>query len=158
MTTWNQLAPPARWLFYAQAVARIPLLWLPLTVGAFVGLPFVVSWTTTFGLVALAWVAILVATVWLPWLAFDRWAYAVREYDLLIARGVLVREVTAIPLSRVQHVDTRQGPLESLFGLARVQIHTASGVGGDGVIPGLLQADAEALRDLLLRVRGDGGV
>ena len=45
------------------------------------------------------------------------------------------------------------------MGLARVQVFTASGIGGDGVIPGLALVDAEALRDQLVQLGGgDDGV
>ena len=158
VTVWKRLAPRGRWLFYAQAVSQVVFVWVPLTFVGFIGLPYLVSWTTAFGLISALWVLILLGLVWFPWLAFDRWAYAVRDADLLIARGVLVREVTAIPLARVQHVDTQQGPIEQLFSLSSLQVHTASGVGGDGVIPSLEPEDAEFLRDQLLAARGDGGV
>ena len=39
-----------------------------------------------------------------------------------------------------------------------MNIYTASGSGADGVIPGIELADAEALRDRLVRVEGDAGV
>lgn len=157
--TWRHLAPRARLLFYLQAFSRLLLFWLPTTVAmgavaAATVLPLI--WAV---LTASAWFFLLfLASLWVPSLAFDRWAYALRTDDLVISRGVFVRAVTAIPVSRIQHVDTRQGPLEQALGLARVTIHTASGLGGDGVIPGLSREDAEALRDELIRVSGDGGV
>ena len=156
--TWLSLAPRARLLFYLQAFSRLILFWVPVSaVGAF-ALTWLIGVVNAAGL-ALAWLFLLfLASLWLPSLAFDRWAYALRDGDLLIARGVLVRSITAIPVSRIQHVDTRQGPLEQSLGLARIQIHTASGLGGDGVIPGLTLDDAQTLRDQLIRVSGDGGV
>lgn len=152
------LAPRARLLFYLQAFSRLLLFWVPVSIaGAVVGSIF---WSAVWGpLSALAWLfAMFLLALWWPSLSFDRWGYAVRDEDLIIARGVLFRSVTAIPLGRIQHVDTRQGPLEQWFGLARVQVYTASGVGADGVVPGLELADAEALRDRLVEVRGDDGV
>lgn len=155
---WTPLAPRARLLFYLQAFSRLVLFWVPVTVLGAVGASFVTS-PVYAGAGAVGWLFLqFLAALWLPSLAFDRWAYAVRDQDLLIARGVLIRAITAIPVSRIQHVDTRQGPLEQWLGLARIQIHTASGVGGDGVIPGLALAQADALRDQLVRVHGDGGV
>ncbi len=156
---WRPLAPSARWLFYLQAFSQLLLLWVPLTavLGALAA-AFLVPplWAAVAGA---CWLfTLFLLALWLPNLAWERWAYALREHDLLIARGVWVRAVTAIPVSRIQHVDTRQGPLEQLLGLARVTVHTASGLGGDGVIPGLTRSDAEALRDELIRVSGDGGV
>jgi membrane protein YdbS with pleckstrin-like domain len=55
-------------------------------------------------------------------------------------------------------VDVKQGPLEQWLRLARVRIHTASGIGADGVIPGLTLDQAELLRDRLVRPSGNDGV
>lgn len=155
---WKRLHPRARTLFYLQALARLALFWVPVTiVGAFA---IASVWSVTAAItVAAAWLLLqVVLTLWMPSLAFDRWAWNVREDDLLIGRGVLFRSVTSIPLPRVQHVDLRQGPIEQSLGLARLAIYTASGSGADGVLPGLALADAEALRDRLVVVRGDDGV
>lgn len=155
---FQPLDPRARLLFYLQAFSRLLLFWVPVTTVGIVVAAATVS--LTMGLVAgLSWLFLqFVLALWLPAIAFQRWGYALREDDLLIRRGVIVRSVTAIPLSRIQHVDTRQGPLEQWIGLARLQIHTASGVGGDGAIPGLALEAAEALRDHLVEVKGDDGV
>jgi membrane protein YdbS with pleckstrin-like domain len=93
----------------------------------------------------------LLLCLWYPPRAWRSWGYAVREHDLLITGGVLVRQVVSIPAGRIQHVDIQQGPLERAMGLARVRIYTASGGGADGVIPGLTMAAADALRERLVR-------
>src|SRR5690606_6200617 len=123
---FEPLHPRARLLFYLQAFARLLLFWVPVTTVGIVVAASALS--LTFGLVAgLSWLFLqFVLALWLPALAYERWGFALRGDDLLIRRGVLVRSVTAIPLSRIQHVDTRQGPIEQWVGLARVQIHTAS--------------------------------
>ena len=155
---WLPLSPRARLLFYLQAFSRLFLFWVPFTLMASFAGSFLVGLVTASGLAVVWLFLVFLAALWFPSLAFDRWSYALRDEDLLIARGVLVRAITAIPASRIQHVDVQQGPIEQWLGLARLQIHTASGVGGDGVIPGLELADAETLRDQLVRVSGDGGV
>ena len=152
------LAPAARWLFYVRALFSLFFFWGPAcamfaTFGSVV-LPFWVA-----GSSALAWFGLMfIYSLWYPSFAFERWGYALRDEELIIGRGVLFRSITAIPLGRVQHVDTRQGPLEQWMGLARLQVYTASGMGADGVIPGLTIPDAEHLRDELLQIRGDDGV
>lgn len=112
------------------------------------------------GAVALLLVAFnaVMAVVW-PVLEYRAFRYAVREYDLLVQAGVLFRRWSAVPHNRIQHVDTRQGPLERALGLARLQVFTAAGMSADGSIPGLAEAEAERLRDILSR-RGsiDDGV
>lgn len=155
---WHTLPPRARAMFHLSALARFGLFWVPVTVMGTAALASVWVWTYAIALGG-AWLALqgLIA-LWLPALAWSRWAWLIREHDLMIASGVIFRSMMSIPLSRVQHVDVRQGPLERVFGLARVNIYTASGSGADGVIPGIELADAEALRDRLVRVEGDAGV
>jgi hypothetical protein len=100
---------------------------------------------------------VFLITVW-PSLAYRALRYEVREHDLLVQSGVLFRQWSSVPLTRIQHVDTRQGPMERLFGLARLQVYTAAGMSADGSIAGLAEATAEALRDELSRRGGDDGV
>ena len=98
------------------------------------------------------------AAVW-PALEYRSYRYAVREHDLLVQSGVLFRRWSAVPHSRIQHVDTRQGPLERSLGLARLLVYTAAGVSADGSIPGLAEDEAERLRDALSQKGGaDDGV
>lgn len=152
------LAPRARVLFYLQSFARFGLFWVPVTcLGMVAGAWF---WDPlNSAVIGLIWLFVLfLSAVWMPAIAHARYGYAVGEREVRIARGVLVKSVVAIPRGRVQHVDMRQGPIEQWMGLARIQIHTASGLGGDGVIPGLELADAERLRDELVVVEGDDGV
>jgi hypothetical protein len=145
-------------MFHLASLARFGLFWLPVTAVGTVALASVWAWTYAMALGGL-WIAFqLLLALWMPALAWSRWAWLIRERDLMIASGVIFRSVMSIPLSRVQHVDVQQGPLERVFGLARVNIYTASGSGADGVIPGIELADAEALRDRLVRVEGDAGV
>jgi membrane protein YdbS with pleckstrin-like domain len=104
-------------------------------------------------------VLLIVQVLLWPPLSYDRFRYAVRDQDLWVARGVLFRQQSVIPHARIQHVDTRQGPLERIFGLSRLLVYTASGMAADGGIPGLDSATAHALRDDLAgRVGGEDGL
>lgn len=102
-------------------------------------------------------VQLLLALAWPP-LEYAAFSYALRQDDLLVQSGVLFKRWSAIPFHRIQHVDTRQGPMERLFGLSRLLVYTAAGVSADGSIPGLGAAQAERLRDELSRRGGDDGV
>jgi len=154
---WQTLDPRARYLFYLQALGEL-VFWAAATlVGAtfawtVVPFPWLVGGSLAFALL------LLVRALWVPWLSYDRWAFAVRAGDLVLSRGVLFRQVTSIPMRRIQHVDVRQGPIERLLGLSSVVIYTGSGMGADGVIPGLLTEEAGKLRDRLVAVSGDDGV
>lgn len=76
------------------------------------------------------------------------WGYAERADDLLVRHGVMFREMVVVPYGRMQFVDVQAGPLERAFGVAQVQLHTAS-AGSDARIPGLAAAEAARLRDRL---------
>lgn len=156
MDSLTPLAPAARWLFHLQALARLVLFWVPaVTVGVVVGAIF---WDTVPSIVlggSFLFVQFVLA-LWWPFLTWQRWGWALDDEELLIGRGVLFRSLTAIPVGRIQHVDVRQGPIEQALGLARVIVHTASGLGGDGVVPGLDAGEAEQLRDRLVARTGKG--
>lgn len=76
------------------------------------------------------------------------WAYAEREDDLLVRRGVMIRRLSVVPYGRMQFVDVTAGPVERSFGLATVRMHTAAAA-SDARIPGLAAAEAARLRDNL---------
>jgi membrane protein YdbS with pleckstrin-like domain len=73
--------------------------------------------------------------------------YALGEDELRLARGVWTRSETIVPLGRVQHIDVVQGPLERLFGVSRLALHTAGTLNSLVVLPGLSRETAEAIRD-----------
>ena len=100
----------------------------------------------------------LMVATYLPRLTYDAIRYEVREHDLLVQSGVFFRQWSSVPLARIQHVDTRQGPMERIFGLARLQVYTAAGMSADASLAGLDEPTAEALRDELSRRGGDDGV
>jgi membrane protein YdbS with pleckstrin-like domain len=156
MDPFTSLSPRARLLFHLQAFGRLVVFWIPFTIAGVVGLT--AAWDLTGAVVVGSCFLFLrfVVAVWWPVWSWQRWGYHLGADELLITRGVWLRSVTAIPVSRVQHVDVRQGVLEQWLGLARVHVHTASGLGADGVIPGLERPVAEELRDRLVRPRGPG--
>jgi uncharacterized protein len=76
------------------------------------------------------------------------WAYAEREDDLFVRRGVLYSRLSVIPYGRMQFVDVTAGPIERAFGLATVRMHTAAAA-SDARIPGLATEEAARVRDRL---------
>lgn len=61
-----------------------------------------------------------------PYIRWRHWRYAIDEHEIDLKRGILVITRTLIPIKRVQHVDTRQGPILRHYGLATVTISTAA--------------------------------
>jgi membrane protein YdbS with pleckstrin-like domain len=109
------------WIF-GQASAGVPVLVAAVVIGA-------VEWAVLRG-------------------RYRSWGYLEREDDLIVRRGLLFRQVTVVPYGRMQLIDVSAGPIDRLFGLATVQLHTAAAT-TDARIPGLTQEEAERLRDRL---------
>lgn len=93
-------------------------------------------------------VVVFGAWLWLLWLVRRQVAaisWSEQAEELVVRRGRLRRTLVSVPYGRLQLADMQSGPLARHFGLASVQIHTASPHSG-GSIPGLPVAEAEALR------------
>ena len=80
----------------------------------------------------------------LPGLRWRRWRYEIRSDEVDLQRGIFWIARTLVPLARIQHVDTRQGPLQRRFGLATVVFYTAA---GPNQIPELSNPVATDVRD-----------
>jgi uncharacterized protein len=89
----------------------------------------------------------LIATLILPVHRYRGWGYREGEDEIEIRRGSLVRRRTIVPFGRVQHIDLAQGPVQRPFGLATLVLHTAGTQSASVSLPGLVQHDAEAMRD-----------
>jgi hypothetical protein len=79
---------------------------------------------------------------------FLAWSYQEREEDLIVSRGVMFRRQSVVPYGRMQFVDVTAGPIERVFNLATVKLHTAAAA-SDARIPGLERDEAARLRDRL---------
>ncbi|MDQ3794131.1 MAG: PH domain-containing protein [Actinomycetota bacterium] len=80
----------------------------------------------------------------MPDLRWRRWRYEIREGEVDLQQGIVWVSRTLVPLARIQHVDTRQGPLQRRFGLATVVFYTAAGANR---IPELSAPVAARVRD-----------
>lgn len=100
--------------------------------------------------IALAVVLLLLAGFgwWVIGRNAANWGYAERDADLYIKHGALFRELIAVPYGRMQFVDITAGPLEQMYGIASVRLHTAS-PRTNARIPGLPAEEASWLRDRL---------
>lgn len=79
-----------------------------------------------------------------PRVEMATWRYDVTPTDVDLYHGVFVKKRVLVPLVRVQHVQTKQGPILRAHGLASVTVSTA---GESFEIPGLAEDEAAALRD-----------
>jgi len=89
--------------------------------------------------------------IW-PFLSYRHWGFAIRRTDVLLKSGVVFKRLSAVPFARIQHVDSDAGPIERMFGVANLIIHTAGAHAGSLTVPGLPNERAEALRDYLSQV------
>ena len=95
---------------------------------------------------------------WYPPRACQAWGYRIDAKVLETRSGIWFRVIKLLPLSRLQHVDLRRGPLERAHGLASLILHTAGTHEATLVIPGLDADEAARLRDRLVAAGGDDAV
>lgn len=148
------LHPPHQSLLRVSAVLTM----IPVLIGGGV-LDFILQSEigTPFGTIIgpLAIFAAFVIT-FLPHRIYRRWGYDMGSEQLRILRGFLWRTDTIVPFNRIQHIDVAQGPLQRMFGLSTLVVHTAGTHNSIVTLPGLATADAEAMRDTIkVHIRKD---
>jgi hypothetical protein len=117
--------------------------------GAIFGLVFLAAGGPLAGAIGLAVVLALGAALsWFVRRRYGAWRYQERHEDLIVARGVMVQRLSVVPYGRMQFVEVTAGPIERLFHLSTVKLHTAAAA-SDARIPGLERAEAARLRDRL---------
>jgi membrane protein YdbS with pleckstrin-like domain len=87
------------------------------------------------------------AVLVMPGRRYRRWGYRVEQEAIRIVSGLLIRKETVVPFARVQHIDVTRGPIERSFGVAVLTMHTAGSYNSTVALPGLAEANANALRD-----------
>jgi len=102
------------------------------------------------GLIAgAALVVALVLVIRVPQRRWQARGYHLGADRLRVVRGVLWHSDTIVPFSRVQHIDVSQGPLERLFGIATLTLHTAGTHNASVALPGLAEETARAMREAI---------
>lgn len=100
----------------------------------------------------------LFTILWFPSRRYRNWGYQLRPDRLRVVRGYLFHVDTIVPFVRVQHIDVSQGPLERIFNVATLTVHTAGTHNSVVDLPGLLPNDANAMRDAIrAEIRSDFG-
>lgn len=132
--------------FWIARQVLIAIYAVPLTGGALAAallLPAAAAWALPGAVLA------LVGAVWAVELGrYRSWGYLERDDDLIVSRGIMFRRISVVPYGRMQFIDVSAGPVDRIFGLATVQLHTAAAA-TDARIPGLARRDADSLRDRL---------
>lgn len=149
----NLVSPRARWLWTVRALLGwLVVLGIEAAIWLGDGSPGLAVLFFGTAAVAVAHVSVM-----------PQWRYRVHRWEVTgeavyTQSGWLKQEWRIAPISRIQTVDVERGPLEQLFGLARLTVTTASAA-GPLRISGLDREVAVALADELTRTtqaaRGD---
>lgn len=141
----ERLDPRARTLWRLSGTLQTVPLVLAVGVGVgvlawfdVVSLPVAVVAVVAGLVLAVAGVAVVPDLVW------RHWRYEIGEAEVDLQHGWLTVTRTLVPMARIQHVDTRRGPLQRRFGLASVVFYTAAGA---SEIPALADHVADETRD-----------
>lgn len=129
---------------------RMAILWLILWVGGAVFDQLLLEPTRFHGLPTVG-IPILAAVglVLTPRRIYDRLRYRLTERLLQVVRGWLFHVDTIVPLVRVQHIDVTRGPVEKIFGVATLVVHTAGTHNSVVTLPGLSPERAAEIRDII---------
>lgn len=128
---------------------RMLVLWVPLIIGAivlneaiddarFAGLP-----------VILVPLLALLSLTMAPQRIYSRLGYRLTPRMLQVVRGWLFHTDTVVPFVRVQHIDVKKGPVEKMFGVTTLVIHTAGTHNSIVTVPGLSPERAAEIRDII---------
>jgi membrane protein YdbS with pleckstrin-like domain len=129
------------------AIPVLPLAFL--TIGwALGGIPTVVYLPLLATVLLLAGLALTIAYRF-PAARHRHLRYRVYPDGLRIQRGVFWRKTIWIPITRVQHTDVSQGPLQRKYDLATLTVHTAGTEGASIPLSGLEHGIANRLSDHL---------
>ncbi len=103
---------------------------------------------------ALAWFAMCLLFLWAahfwPAIKARHVSWRLSDEGMEIRTGVWWRHRIAIPVARVQHVDVSQGPIQRLFDLGTLEIHTAGTKNASVQLEGLEHSRAMHVRDELI--------
>ena len=79
-----------------------------------------------------------------PYFRFHRYRYQIDEEFIDIREGYLFVKREIVPIQRLHKMETLRGPIDTMFGVAKVKVTTA---GGDVVIRFLEQEKAERIAE-----------
>lgn len=77
--------------------------------------------------------------------------YALRQLDLHYASGLFFRKIVSQPITRIQHVELKRGPIDRKVGLAKLQVFSAGGSLHTFEIPGIALERAQQIRQFILQ-------
>lgn len=133
---------------------RVLLIAVPICLAMGTGLAFLDAIVGVVGAASILGVAVAAGWAWTS-LVWRAWRFAVGPDALILEHGVVVRVRSTVPYHRIQHIDTKVGPLEQRLGLASLVLHTAAAT-SDATIPGIDADQIDEVRLQILARAGDG--
>lgn len=73
----------------------------------------------------LTFVSFLISMLLVPF-RYKFFRYEITDNDIIFQEGFIFRKITYVPLSRIQHIETEQGPFLRQDNLMELLIHTAA--------------------------------
>ena len=129
---------------------RLAVFWLVICIAAATLDRLVLSETAGSGFLTFALpVFAITAIIGAPRRIYARLRYRLTDRLLQVVRGWLFHVDTVVPLVRVQHIDVTRGPLEKMFGVATLVVHTAGTHNSIVTLPGLAPERAAQIRDII---------
>lgn len=151
----KRLDPKAIWLFFSKAALVGEIILVSLVV--LILLPRLDNLNFVNSVILLSLpiftLIIIVTFVWAK-LSYQYWKYELRDDEIRIEKGVVIKRYVSIPYGRIQNVDIIRG-FSRMFDLSDIYIQTAGysvnpALRAEGVIPGLSIDVAEEMRDKLM--------
>jgi membrane protein YdbS with pleckstrin-like domain len=143
----TSLHPPQKSLIRIGMIIRALIL-LALGLAAEIGLQIQLGVQPGMVVIPVALIAAVLVLV-LPGRIYRRWGYDMGDEQLRVLRGFLWRTDTIVPFNRIQHIDVAQGPLQRMFGLSALILHTAGTHNSIVTLSGLATMDAEDMREII---------
>jgi membrane protein YdbS with pleckstrin-like domain len=81
--------------------------------------------------------------------SFSKRKFIVREKDISYKRGLLVRKLTTVPFSRIQHVETDEKLISRIFRLSSLSVFTEGDSSDDLVIKGITKDEALQIKEFI---------
>ncbi|WP_243292526.1 PH domain-containing protein [Bacillus sp. FJAT-47783] len=142
----NRLSPKALSVFRINAAISSGILFIIFV--ALTVLIFIFDWPKwiipILAVILIIYIALMV--MYVPKVRLKMWRYEVNQHEIELQYGVFVIKRILIPMVRVQHVDTSQGPILRKYNLATVTISSAA---TEHEIPALEEDEADQLRNYI---------
>lgn len=104
-----------------------------------------IFWT----IVGFALIPLMILFALFAYWQYRNFTFHVEGDELIIHKGVLVKEKKTVPIERIQSIQVTKNVIQRVLGVVALKVDTAGSKGSELEIPALERPRADALRDLL---------